>query len=119
MKAHIHRNAYGDCQFIGYGACGAPAGSIHGPSPRAKLANVVVNVGRRFQLTPDGNLYLNSRGPHQFSEWTANELYIAAKKGWFGFSIEGQGNGGKQQDPVDDAHVQSLAGMHESQCWLF
>jgi len=85
MIAHIFQKA-GRFYFSGHNASGDPfegAGLRADREPRP--FDAVVDVGRDFVVTPEGQLYVT--GPHQFMTWTADELVLAAKKGWFGFKL--------------------------------
>lgn len=91
MKAHLFKDRQGQLYFSGHLACGDPQDGA-GVSSRAKSRefDAIIDVGRSFILTSDEppKLYLTGPGKGQFSEWTPGELYVAAKKGWFGFKLE-------------------------------
>jgi hypothetical protein len=63
--------------WSGYNASGDPA-HCHA---------LVVDVGRDFLITSDGNLYLTSPCPIQFAEFSPSEFALAAKSGMFGFMV--------------------------------
>jgi hypothetical protein len=50
---------------------------------------LVVDGGRDFLLTSDGNLYLTGAGRMQFAEFSPSESALAAKAGMFGFTVLG------------------------------
>lgn len=87
MIAHLFQKA-GRYYFSGYNACGDPfEGAGFRTSREPRPFDAVVDVGRDFIVTPEGQLYVTGPGPHQFMTWTADELVLAAKKGWFGFKL--------------------------------
>lgn len=87
MIAHMFKNA-GRFHFSGYNACGDPfEGAGFRSTRKPRPFDAVVDVGREFILTEEGDLYVTSPGPQQFATWKPDELFVAAKKGWFGFVL--------------------------------
>ena len=76
MIAHlIIRN--GRFAWSGYNAGGDPA----------HRQVLVVDVGRDFLITSEGNLYLTGPGCMQFAEFSPSEFVLAARGGMFGFTV--------------------------------
>ena len=76
LIAHLSiRN--GRFAWSGYNAGGDPA----------HCQALVVDVGRDFLITSEGNLYLTGPGRMQFAEFSPTEFAPAAKGGMFGFTI--------------------------------
>lgn len=48
---------------------------------------VVIDVGRAFTMTFDGKLYLTGDGKAQYQTFTPDGLLMAARRGYFGFTL--------------------------------
>lgn len=92
MLAHIKKRGR-QLLYSGYNACGDPTDGAgiratqDGTAPTTPYFAIVDLVGRDFILTEDEKLYITSYGPKQHTEWSAEELYLAAKQRWFGFHL--------------------------------
>lgn len=49
--------------------------------------DVVIDIGREFMMSHEGNLVPFGPGPGAHQEFTPSGLYNAAKQGWFGFKL--------------------------------
>jgi hypothetical protein len=84
--------------WSGYNASGDPA----------HRHALVVDVGRDFLITSEGNLYLTSPGPRQFAEFSPSEFVLAAKGGMFGFTVLGGDEAASWRRDRDDQERQRL-----------
>lgn len=87
MISHMFKKA-GRLHFSGYNACGDPfEGAGFRTTRKPRPFDAIVDVGRDFILVEPSYLYIIGPGPQQFTTWTADELFAAAKNGWFGFVL--------------------------------
>jgi hypothetical protein len=78
----------GHFYFSGYGACGDPLeghGLRSGRAPRP--FDAVVEIGRSFFLTHDGQLYLTGPGSMRFQAFSADDVHRWALLRCFGFRL--------------------------------
>lgn len=77
MIAHLMLDK-GRYAWSGHNASGDP---VHRPYA------LVVDVGRDFILTDEGNLYPTGPGSARFKEFSPDGFVLAARSGWFGFRV--------------------------------
>jgi hypothetical protein len=76
--------------WSGHNASGDPA---HRPYA------MIVDVGRDFTITSEGNLYLTGAGPLRFTELSVTGFVLAARCGWFGLKIVTEEEPAKAEKP--------------------
>lgn len=76
MRAHLFVHK-GQLAWSGYNGLGDPSHAYA----------FVIDVGRDFQITSEGNLYLTGPGPGQFEEFSPAGTVIAARGRMFGFRL--------------------------------
>jgi hypothetical protein len=84
--------------WSGYNASGGPA---YRPA-------LVVDVGRDFLITSDGNLYLTGPGRLQFAEFSPSEFALAAKGAMFGFTVLQEDDAASWRRDRDDREGRQL-----------
>jgi hypothetical protein len=69
---------------------------------------LVINAGRDFLITSDGNLYLTDPGSHQFSEFSPEGFVLAARRGWFGFCVVAEDEAGSRKRDRREQELRKL-----------
>jgi hypothetical protein len=67
--------------------------------PDHRPFGMIIDVGREFLITGEGNLYLTGPGPLRFTEFTTEGVVLAARGGMFGFRVlHGDEAGSRRRD---------------------